>query len=247
MLKAIFLDMDNTLLETEELYDSAKFRLFEFLGNFGVRREEANATFDAIDRELYKTYGYSRARQPAIFEGVLKTYIPDADEDLCETVRAMAETIFEREARIKEGAIEAVALFASKYPVYIVTAGDIGVQESRVAKLPFLDQLAGIFIVETKNRAVYEEVLAKTGFAAHETLMTGDSLKSDVLPAADAGMQAVWIEAHNFQMEKVSLDKLPEGACKFESLLGLARHVTANGTALPASKPTTPKNQKPKI
>lgn len=244
MLKAIFLDMDNTLLETEELYDSAKFRLFDFLEGFGVKREEANATFDKIDRELYKAYGYSRARQPAIFEGVLKAYVPDADEELCETVRAMAETIFEREARLKEGAAEAVALLASKYPVYIVTAGDLGVQESRVEKLPFLGQLAGVFIVETKNRAVYDEVLAKTGYAPHEVLMTGDSLKSDVLPAAEAGMQAVWIEAHNFQMEKVVLDKLPEGACKFESLLGLAKHVVAHGTALPASKQAAPKTPK---
>lgn len=246
MLKAIFLDMDNTLLETEELYDQAKFRLFDYLALFGIKREEASVAFDRIDRELYKTYGYSRTRQPQIFEDTLKNFIPDADADIIKAVRGWAEEIFLTEARLKEGVLEAIELFSSVYPIYIVTAGDLGVQEDRVANLPFLDRLAGVYIVEKKDKSVYEDVLAKTGFKAENVLMVGDSLKSDVLPAADAGMTAIWIEAHNFQMEKVAIDELPKGAYKFDSLMALAQHVIANGKVIPPAKPA-PKQNTPKI
>jgi putative hydrolase of the HAD superfamily len=253
MLKAVFLDMDNTLLETEEIYEQQKALLFDFLGAFGIARAEAGAVFDDIDRELYKSYGYSRLRQPLIFENTLKHFIPEAEEDMVRTVRDWAETIFQREARLKEGVAEAVAVLAAAYPVYIVTAGDAQVQESRVQKLPFLDKMNGIHIVDKKDKSVYESILRTLDLDADSVVMIGDSLKSDILPAAEAGMFAVWIEAHNFQMEKVALERLPERAFKSGSLLATARHLAEQGTPMgiallpqpPTAKPASPKPPSP--
>lgn len=247
MLKAIFIDMDNTLLETEELYDQAKFLLFDYLRFFGVTREEAAAAFDGIDRELYKTYGYSRLRQPQIFEDTLRHFIPEADADMVKTVRDWAETIFEREARLKKDVVKAIGILSASWPVYIVTAGDESVQNARVEKLPFLEQIAGIYVVEKKDRTVYETVLQELGFAPSSVVMIGDSLKSDILPAVEAGLHAVWIEAHNFQMEKVALDSLPERAHKFDTLLELAKHLADEGMPAPKAKAAAPNPPRPGI
>ena len=49
-----------------------------------------------------------------------------------------------------------------------------------------------------------------------------------VLPAVEAGMRAVWIEALNAPHE-LKKAELPKGAYSFTSLLELARHIEKHG------------------
>ena len=238
MIKAIFTDLDNTLVANQYLYDEAKASLYGYLRHFGVLPAEARPAFDVYDQELFKTLGYSRERMPAAFEATLRHFVPEADAEMVAIVREFAEEIFNTVARVKPGTPDAIAALMSKYPVYIVTAGDKGVQETRISHLPFQDKLAGAFIVDYKNKKTFEDLAANLGLKPEEIIMIGDSLKSDVIAPVQAGMQAVWIEDHNSAFEAAT-DFPKKNAYKFSSFPAAVRHILKNGTAAPVVKDST--------
>jgi putative hydrolase of the HAD superfamily len=249
MIKAIFLDMDDTLVVNSVFYARAEVLLYGYLRHCGILEKDAKKVFTEIDKELYKIHGVSKKRMPASFEAVLRHFVPDADAEMVTVVRGFAEEIFTAKAAMKPGTIEAIELLRQHgYDLYIVTAGDRDVQEGRIASsVPFSKDLSGVFIVDQKTRETYEEILRQLGLNPAETVMIGDSLKSDVFPAAAAGMFAVWIEAQNYAAHHETATGFPaQGAAKFSSLLEAARHIVKHGT--PAAPivlpPPAPKNEK---
>jgi len=241
MIKAIFVDMDDTLIFNQALYESAKKMLCGYLKNFGVTPEETTKIYDPTDKELFKTYGYSRSRFPMTFETVLKHFVPEADAEMVKTVRDFAETVFNTVADVKPGVPEAIEALTRNYPVYIVTGGDRSVQEDRLSHLPFKDKLSGIFIIDQKDEKTYADIVRQLGLKPEEAVMIGDSLRSDIVPAVGAGLHAVWIEANNWSLETVQ-DLPAERMYKFSSLLDAAAHITANGT--PAADTAKPEVRK---
>lgn len=230
MLKAIFLDMDDTLIYNQVLFEKAEEKLYDYLKDFGIRREEAQPVFAATDKELFKTLGRTPKRLLTTFETVLRHFVPNADQEMVDIVKGFAGEVFTTVAPVMPGVPEAVALLAEHYPLYIVTAGDKTVQERRLSLLPFRDTITEAFVVDKKDQAVLENVLAKLGYKAEDVAIIGDSLVSDILPGVAAGLQAVWVEAHNSPFEQAN--GLPEkGAVQFSSLLAAARHITTYGTA----------------
>ena len=247
MIKAIFVDMDDTLIVNKVLYDMARRELAGYLRNFGIDPKEAVAFEEKTDVENYKTLGYSRQRFPLSFEMTLKHFVPNADEEMIKTVRAMAETVFETVAPVKPGIPEAIENLTSRFPVYIVTQGDQSVQEFRVSHLPFRDKLAGAFIVDKKSKETFEHIGQTLGLNPGEAVMAGDSIKSDVATAVAAGFKGVWIEEHNWTaIEKAEFPS--QNAYKFSSLLEFARHIDDTGV-IHAIEPkrTAQKPQAPKI
>ncbi len=225
MIKAIFLDMDDTLIVNTVLYEEAAAVMSGYLHHYDVPLAEARRMLAKVDKELFKTQGYSRERYPDVFEKVLLHYVPKAGAARIETVRGFAEDVFSTVAKVKPGTIEAVDLLTAKFPVYIITQGDKEVQETRVSHLPFKKKLTGVFVVEKKRTDIFSGIVNELGYAPHETVMIGDSLKSDVTPSVAAGMHAIWIEAHNWAVETTAA--LPdERMYKFSSLLEAARYLT---------------------
>lgn len=238
MIKAICLDMDDTLIVNQVLYDYAAAMLQGYMTHYGVTPAETEAAFAAIDKELFKTHGIARTRMPQAFEDTLRHFIPAADAETVATVRGFAEQIFTTTAAVKPDIVPALTQLAKIAPLYIVTGGDAGVQQGRIDTLPFKDMFAGFTIVPKKDAGVFKQVAANLGIQPAEMIMIGDSLRSDVLSAVEAGARAVWIEALNSHHEIKSAD-LPPGAYKFASLLELSKHLTTHGDLEPKTAANT--------
>jgi putative hydrolase of the HAD superfamily len=205
MIKAVFTDMDDTLIVNMALYDHAAAQLQGYLAHFGVEPEDVMRAHADVEKTLFPLLGYSRERYPQSFENTLLHFIPNATDDMIARARGFAERVFTTVAGVKPGTMEAIDLLTAQYPVYIVTQGDRSVQQFRVSHLPFKDKLAGVFIVDKKSRETFETLTQKLGYAPEEVVMMGDSLKSDIQPAIDAGLHAVWIEAHNWSAHENSI------------------------------------------
>lgn len=228
MIKAICLDMDDTLIVNQELYSLARAMMEGYLTHFGVKPEEVGPVFADIEKVNYQTMGISIARYPLSFEQTLLHFVPDADATMIAHVRDFAERVFRTVADVKPGVIEALEILSRIAPLHIVTGGADSVQQFRIDHLPFKDKFNTTTIIPSKNTAVYTRVAAELGLKPSEIIMIGDSLKSDVLPAVEAGMRAVWIEALNAPHE-LKKAELPKGAYSFTSLLELARHIEKHG------------------
>jgi putative hydrolase of the HAD superfamily len=229
MIKAVFLDMDDTLIVNEILFEHARTLLFGYLRNFGILPEESQKVFADKDKELFKTYGRSPQRYPAVSEAVLKHFVPQADAEMVSIVRDLAGTVFTTIADVKPGVTEAIDMLGQGFPLYIVTAGDKDVQEFRLRHLPFRGKISDVFIVDHKDKSTYETVVKQLGLKPSEAIMIGDSLKSDIFPAVEAGLQAVWIETNNSKLHE-GMEGFPDkGAYKFSSLLEVARMLLQKG------------------
>lgn len=249
MIKAVFFDMDDTLIVNEVLYDHARASLVGYMRHFGVKADEVHATIDSIDAVSFKTLGTSRFRYPQTYENVLKHFIPNADVEMISIVRGFAEEVFSTIAPVKPGTLDALELLHGKFDLYIMTAGDEAVQQKRLSHLPFLDLFKDVYVVEKKDIPTFEDCVKRSGHAPKDIVMVGDSLKSDVIPAVAVGMQAVLIEAKtsaSFHPLHHGAGAIPdENAYVVSSLMEFARHMAEHGH--PAStkfKPVAPKAPK---
>lgn len=67
----------------------------------------------------------------------------------------------------------------------------------------------------------YEEILTRLGFEPDEALMVGDSRKNDLLPAAKAGLNTFWIQDETDDGDKFDDDLRPNGQGTLDDLYRL--------------------------
>jgi len=243
VVKAVFLDMDNTLIETQQIYIDAENRFADFMLTCGVHEKSQ----DVVERlrarqiELFDGYGYGKELLPQAYEDVLKEYVPDADAGETAHVRDMAYNVYRTEAKIKAGAPEALAALAQAgFDLYLITVGDLDVQKNRVDALPFKSLFREVFVVEDKNPQVYAQALAKAGLKGEETVMIGDSLKSDISPARKNGMEAIHVPAVNWHGREMAGQGFPAGASSAPSITAAAADVVTRFGKPPANDAAAP-------
>lgn len=248
MVKAVFFDMDNTLIETQQIYIDAENRFADFMLSCGVHDNPQ----DIVERlrarqiEIFDRFGYGKELLPQAYEDVLKEYVPDADAGETKHARDMAYNVYATEAKIKPGAPEALAkVVAAGLDAYLITVGDPDVQNARVAALPFRHLFRDVFVVEDKNAGVYAAALAKTGLKGEDAVMIGDSLKSDIIPARKNGMEAIHVAALNWHGREMAGQTLPEGARAAPSITAAVDDVVTRFGRAPANdaKPAAPQRK----
>ncbi|HCS23521.1 MAG TPA: HAD hydrolase-like protein [Alphaproteobacteria bacterium] len=243
MVKAVFFDMDNTLIETQQIYIDAENRFADFMLGCGVHDKPQ----DIIERlrarqiEIFDRFGYGKELLPQAYEDVLKEYVPDADAHETKRARNLAYDVYATEAKIKPGAPEALAkAAASGFDLYLITVGDPDVQNARVAALPFRHAFREVFVVEDKNVAVYAAALAKVGLKGEDAVMVGDSLKSDIIPARKNGMEAIHVAALNWHGREMAGQTLPDGASAAQNITDAVDDIVARFGKPPANDAKAP-------
>jgi putative hydrolase of the HAD superfamily len=75
----------------------------------------------------------------------------------------------------------------------MITKGDLLNQEQKLARSGLGDFFDAIEIVSEKDAGTYRRIAARHEIAAGTGVMIGNSLKSDVLPAIEAGLWGIHI------------------------------------------------------
>ena len=197
MLKTIFLDLDDTLLDFHKAEAAALARALTQLGvdpapaviarysainaqqwqlleeGKFTRDEILTRRFDILFRELGVEVSSALARQT--YEGFLgqgHTFVPGAEELL----KALAR----------------------RYDLYLVSNGTAAVQAGRIASAGIAPYFKEIFISETMGlhkpqREFFDACFAAIpGFCRQEALIIGDSLTSDIRGGNNAGIRTCW-------------------------------------------------------
>ena len=88
---------------------------------------------------------------------------------------------------------ETLEALADRYRLVLITKGDLFDQERKIAQSGLGELFEAVEIVSDKNRSTYERVFGRHGDGPHKSMMIGNSLKSDVLPAIAAGSWGVYV------------------------------------------------------
>jgi hypothetical protein len=84
-------------------------------------------------------------------------------------------------------------MLASCYRLILITRGDLFDQERKLAASGLEPFFHAIEIVSDKNAATYGRVFSRYGDGPERAVMVGNSLRSDVIPALEAGSWGVHV------------------------------------------------------
>ena len=88
---------------------------------------------------------------------------------------------------------ETLEALAGNFRIVLITKGDLFDQERKLAQSGLGELFDAVEIVSDKSAATYERIFARYGDGPTRAMMVGNSLKSDVVPAIEAGSWGVHI------------------------------------------------------
>ena len=224
----IVFDGDDTLWQTERLYDDARQRAADVVAAAGIDPSAWERIQRRVDVENVAVLGHTMERFPTscvqAYEETCRDLGLVADPTVAEQVRLAARSVFENDAAVFPGARATLMLLrAGGARLALLTKGDPHVQRLRIDGSGLRDLFDVVVIVPDKTPDVIRAVVLSLGSDVGVAWMVGNSVRSDIAPALAAGLRAVWIDAHVWEYERAhdhlvedrvirasALDELPE-------------------------------------
>ena len=211
----IVFDGDDTLWSTERLYDDARANARRVVTESGLDGAKWEELERRIDVENVATIGFSTERFPTscvqAYEETSRNEARFPDPGVARRVRQAARSVFDLDPPVISGAREMLTdLRAKGIRLALLTKGDRELQLRRIQRSGLSDLFDVIEVVSEKSPATILAVVARLGIDVESACMVGNSIRSDVLPALNAGLRAVWINAHVWEYERAS-DHLADG------------------------------------
>ena len=202
----IIFDGDDTLWETERLYDRAREDAAKIVQAAGLPA----GLWEDIERKLdvanVARFGLSSLRFPSScveayyrVAALSKAAVSDTTE---QRIRAAAESVFCATAPTVPGARRVLTAVRRYYRTVLLTQGEPEVQRHRIATSHLTDLFDAVEIVDSKEPSVFETTLAAMAAEPAASWMVGNSVRSDVNPAVATGMNAIWVNAHVWEYER---------------------------------------------
>ncbi|MBU1307201.1 MAG: HAD hydrolase-like protein, partial [Alphaproteobacteria bacterium] len=88
---------------------------------------------------------------------------------------------------------QALDQLQARFRLILVTKGDLFDQERKLAASGLADYFAAVEIISDKTPAAYARIFERHTDGAAHTVMVGNSMRSDVLPALAAGSYGVFV------------------------------------------------------
>lgn len=190
----LLIDADDTLWENNIYFIAVTERFLEVVEGRGVTPDVARATLSDTEWKNIPVHGYgSRAFAISVVEA-LRVLAPEIDIETVDELRRLAHAIFDREQlEIRPGVREALSLLGRHHRLVLVTKGDKEEQERKVQRSGLMDHFEWIEVVPEKDELTYRELVRRLGADPARTWMIGNSPRSDINPALQAGLNAVLV------------------------------------------------------
>ncbi len=221
MPQYLLIDADDTLWENNIYFERAFDEFVAFLDHSAMAPQEVRAVLDEIEEANARIYGYGSlnfARNlRECYEHLAERAV--GEEDL-RTVMAFAERILECPMETIAGVPETLEYLAARHDLTLFTKGNPEEQKLKIDRSGLARFFRHTAIVKEKDTAAYQRLVEERRLDPARTWMVGNSPKSDINPAMEAGLNAVFIpHAHTWVLEK---QEIRPGAGKLLSLEGFA-------------------------
>ena len=192
-LTTVGFDADDTLWHNEQFYRMTQQRFSDLLADY-AEPDHLDARLLAAERRNIGHYGFG-------IKGFVLSMIETAIEVTDQRVPASAiaeiiaagQDLLRHPMELLPHAREAVETAAGSYRILLITKGDLLDQERKLAQSGLGDLFDGVEIVSDKTAAVYARIFADHGEGAARAMMVGNSMRSDVVPAIEAGAWGVHV------------------------------------------------------
>jgi putative hydrolase of the HAD superfamily len=200
----LIIDADDTLWENNIYFEQAFDDFVDFLGHSSLSAPQIRDVLDEIETANAKVHGYGSLN---FGRNLRQTYRHLAEravreEDLS-TVMGFAERILECPIEVIDGVAETLAYLSTRHDLTLFTKGHPDEQKLKIDRSGLGIYFGHTAIVKEKDAGAYRLLVEERGMDPSRTWMIGNSPKSDINPAMEACLNAVFVpHAHTWVLER---------------------------------------------
>ena len=194
MLEWLLIDADDTLWENNIYFEEAFEQFVAFLDHSSLTPEQVRGVLDEIEIANIQLHGYGAANFGRNLQECFRRLAqrPIGDSDL-KMVLGFAGAILERPMEVIEGVEETLGYLETRRRLLLFTKGHPEEQKLKLDRSGLGRYFEHCEVVREKDAENYRQVVAAHGMNPSETWMAGNSPKSDINPALEAGLNAVLV------------------------------------------------------
>jgi putative hydrolase of the HAD superfamily len=190
MIKAILLDIDNTLFPSNEFAELARRHAISFMIDAGLD-VDADKAYAKLQR-IIKKYG---PNYPQHFNALLKDFGVKPNPKI---VAAGIVAYHQTKTSIFPFPDVPHTLLRLRDDGYILCAASQGVaikQWDKLIRLGLHNIFHEVFVTPKKSSKFYKSILKKLNMKPQEVVMVGDNVETDITPAREAGITAILVSS----------------------------------------------------
>ena len=192
-LTTIAFDADDTLWHNETLFHLTQSRFAALLADAADPAHLAER-LEAAERRNILHYGYGvKGFMLSMIETAIEVTEGRVAAPVISEILAAGRDMLAHPVELLPHARAAVETLARTHRVLLITKGDLLHQERKVAQSGIGDLFHAVEIVSEKTADSYRAIFARHAEGADRAMMVGNSMKSDVLPALNAGAVGVYV------------------------------------------------------
>ncbi|WP_326823769.1 HAD family hydrolase [Streptosporangium sp. NBC_01756] len=224
--QVLVFDADDTLWENNLLFERVIDDFLHWLEHPTLGKAEIRAILDDIEKANAVTHGYGSK--------MFLRSLHDCLERLRERPATAAErrhldglvvALVEHRVELVPEVAETLTALGDRHDLLLLTKGDPEEQQRKLDVSGLAHHFRDIHIVAEKAVDTYLWLAEKHGLTPSATWMIGNSPKSDIIPARQAGMNAVFIPNDNtWVLEQTELDPDDGGVLRLRTFSELPNH-----------------------
>ncbi len=192
-LTTIGFDADDTLWQNEQFFRLTERHFAELLSDHVDTDHLLERLLEAERRNL-GTYGFGiKGFTLSMIETAIDVTGGKVPSEVIGKILAAGREMLSHPIETLPHVHDTLELLAGRYRLVLITKGDLFDQERKLAQSGLGDFFQAVEIVSDKSRPTYERIFARHGDGAEHAMMVGNSLKSDVVPAIEAGSWGVFV------------------------------------------------------
>ena len=192
-ITTVGLDADDTLWHNENIFRLTHERFCALLEGV-ADPHELETRLSEVERRNLRLYGYGvKGFTLSMIETAMELTDGEVPGRVIREILAAGREMLNEPVEPLPGVDDTLARLSEKYRLVLITKGDLLHQEQKLAASGLGDLFVAVEIVSEKDASTYERVFARHGTGAAEAVMCGNSVRSDILPALQAGAWAAHV------------------------------------------------------
>jgi len=204
----LLIDADDTLWENNIFFENTIDGFITQLEHLGYTRDYIRHILNETERRNIRQHGYGvRSFRRSLEETYMKLAGNSAKREIVQAIERMAATLEATPPQILDGVPETLAYLAKHNRLILLTKGEPAEQAAKVERSGLQPYFEEIEIVLEKSNDVYERMIEQFKIVKTHGWMVGNSPRSDINPAMQAGLNAVFIpHSATWELEKCELE-----------------------------------------
>jgi putative hydrolase of the HAD superfamily len=226
MRQHLIIDADDTLWENNIYFEAAFDEFVTYLAHSALNAEEVRQVLDEIELANMKAHGYGSLNFGRNLQICYRRLAEREvrDEDI-RTVMGFAERILEAPLELIDGVAETLEYLAVRHDLTLFTKGHPEEQKLKIDRSGLGIYFGHLAIVKEKDAAAYRKLAEERSMDPQRAWMVGNSPKSDINPALEAGLNAVYVpHERTWVLERQQISPGRGRLLVLEKFADLAKH-----------------------